>query len=168
MSEYTVVVRIVQAGNREINYSIQLSGLDENYPDDYFRRENHRLAISQAIEQQSAKKVSPANLNSIIDTWILDIKSGLHRTVVTLDLPPDASSNVPNITTSVTNNITLPAKQPTRQGLTPTSVAQTPKNTTAEPVNSTTNIPKRSSANNSEKSKESPPDIRADTNKADF
>ncbi|MFN6518036.1 MAG: hypothetical protein RMY29_026605 [Nostoc sp. CreGUA01] len=168
MSEYTVVVRILQAGNKEINYSIHLNGLNENYPDDYFRHENHRLAISQAIEQQSAIKVSPANLNSIIATWILDIKSGLHRTIVTLDLPPDLSSNLPNITTSVTNNITLSAKQSTRQALTPTSVAETPKNTTSEPVNSTTNIPKISSANNSEKSKESPPDIRADTNKADF
>lgn len=167
MSEYTLVVRIPQAGNREINYSINLSGLDENYPDDYFRHEKHRLAISQAIEQQSARKVSPANLKSIISTWILDIKSGLHRTVVTLDLPPDVSSPVQTITTPISNNITLPAKQPTRQALTPTTVVQTAKNPTVESVN-TTNILSPSSVNNSEKPKEPPPDVRADTNKADF
>ncbi|WP_445636555.1 hypothetical protein NSTC745_01477 [Nostoc sp. DSM 114161] len=168
MSEYTLVVRIPQAGNREIKYSIQLSGLDENYPDDYFRHEKNRLAISQAIEQQSARKVSPTNLNSIVATWILDIKSGLHRTVVTLDLPPDVSSPIQTITTPISNNITLHAKQPTRQPLTPTTVVQTAKNPTVESVNTTTSIPNPSSANNSEKPKELPPDVRADTNKADF
>ncbi|RCJ22385.1 hypothetical protein A6S26_21780 [Nostoc sp. ATCC 43529] len=168
MSEYTLVVRITQAGNREINYSIELSGLDENYPDDYFRHEKNRLAISQAIEQQSARKVTSANLKSIISTWILDIKSGLHRTVVTLDLPPDISSPIQTITTQASSNITLPAKQPTRQPLTPATVVQTANNTTVQPVNSTSSIPNPSSVNNSEKPKEPPPDVRADTNKADF
>jgi hypothetical protein len=91
MSEYTLVLRIPQAGNKEISYSINLSRLYESYPEDYFRQENHRFLISQTIEQQSARMLTSENLTAIISNWIADIKVGRHRTIVTLDLPLDAS-----------------------------------------------------------------------------
>lgn len=165
MSKYTLVVRIPQAGNKEINYSVNLSGLNESYPEDYFRQESHRLVISQTIEQQSARKVTPENLNSIIANWILDIKRGFHRTIVTLDLSLDSAMS---LTSPVPANhtITAPAKQPIQQPSTPSaSVIQPAK------------IPKTSIQNSShshaaetptENPKTAPPDIRADTNKADF
>ncbi|HLP91206.1 MAG TPA: hypothetical protein VK184_21830 [Nostocaceae cyanobacterium] len=177
MSEYQLVVRIPQAGNKEINYSIELNRLYESHPEDYFRQENHRLAISQTIEQASARKVSPTNLNSIISQWTVDIKSGLHRTVITLDLPPDASLLMQTVTNVIGNPTVLPAKQPTRKPLiSPVSAVKPAKQPHVESVSPNTYIQPSNTAINNSEAEEKPaeklqapaPDVRTDTNKADF
>ena len=163
MSEYTLVARIAQAGNKEISYSINLSTLYESYPEDYFRQENHRFLISQTIEQQSARMLTSENLTAIISNWIADIKIGRHRTIVTLDLPLDASvpiQPVIPINNPGNNPIVAPAKKPLRPVVTPTSEIKT--------VNSSTNKVENSPNNNPEKIQEPVTDIRTDTNKADF
>jgi hypothetical protein len=168
MSEYTLVVRIAQAGNKEISYSINLTTLYESYPEDYFRQENHRSLISQTIEQQSARMLTSENLTAIISNWIADIKVGRHRTIVTLDLPLDASIHIqpvipinnPVSVNNVNNPIVAPAKKPLRPAVTPTSEIKT--------VNNSTNKVENPANNNTEKTPEPVTDIRADTNKADF
>ena len=168
MSEYTLIVRIPQAGNKEISYSINLTTLYESYPEDYFRQENHRSLISQAIEQQSARMLNSENLTAIISTWIADIKVGRHRTIVTLDLPLDASISIQSVipisntvsASNVNNPIVAPAKKPLRPVVTPTSEIKT--------VNSSTNKVENSPNSNIEKTPEPVTDIRTNTNKADF
>jgi hypothetical protein len=163
MSEYTLVLRIPQAGNKEISYSINLSRLYESYPEDYFRQENHRFLISQTIEQQSARMLTSENLTAIISNWIADIKIGRHRTIVTLDLPLDASvpiQPVIPINNPGNNPIVAPAKKPLRPVVTPTSEIKT--------ANISTNKVENSPNNNTEKIQEPVTDIRTDTNKADF
>ena len=168
MSEYTLVVRIAQAGNKEISYSINLSTLYESYPEDYFRQENHRFLISQTIEQQSARMLTSENLTAIISNWIADIKVGRHRTIVTLDLPLDASVpiqpiipiNNPVSVNNLNNPIVAPAKKPLRPVVNPTSEIKT--------ANISTNKVENSPNSNTEKIQEPVTDIRTDTNKADF
>lgn len=163
MSEYTLFVRIAQAGNKEISYSINLSTLYESYPEDYFRQEHHRFLISQTIEQQSARMLTSENLTAIISNWIADIKVGRHRTIVTLDLPLDASvpiQPVIPINNPVNNPIVAPTKKPLRPAVTPISEVKTAK----IPTNKVENSPN----SNTEKIPEPVTDIRIDTNKADF
>ncbi|MBO1072240.1 MAG: hypothetical protein HEQ13_24060 [Dolichospermum sp. DEX189] len=163
MSEYTLVLRIPQAGNKEISYSINLSRLYESYPEDYFRQENHRFLISQTIEQQLARMLTSENLTAIISNWIADIKVGRHRTIVTLDLPLDASvpiQPVIPINNPVNNPIVAPAKKPLRPVVNPTSEIKT--------ANISTNKVENSPNSNTEKTPEPVTDIRTDTNKADF
>ncbi|MBO1049664.1 MAG: hypothetical protein HEQ10_19030 [Dolichospermum sp. DEX182a] len=163
MSEYTLVVRIPQAGNKEISYSINLTTLYESYPEDYFRQENHRFLISQTIEQQSARMLTSENLTAIISNWIADIKVGRHRTIVTLDLALDASvpiQPVIPINNPVNNPIVAPAKKPLRPVVNPTSEIKT--------ANISTNKVENSPNSNTEKTLEPVTDIRTDTNKADF
>ncbi|MBE9259242.1 MULTISPECIES: hypothetical protein [Aphanizomenonaceae] len=163
MSEYTLIVRILQAGNKEISYSITLSTLYESYPEDYFRQENNRSLISQTIEQQLARMLTSENLTAIISNWIADIKVGRHRTIVTLDLPIDASvpiQPVIPINNPVNNPIVAPAKKPLRPVVNPTSEIKT--------ANISTNKVENSPNSNTEKTPEPVTDIRTDTNKADF
>ena len=168
MSEYTLIVRIPQAGNKEISYSISLSTLYESYPEDYFRQDNNLSLISQTIEQQSARMLTSENLTAIISNWIADIKVGRHRTIVTLDLPLDASIpiqpvipiNNPVSVNNLNNPIVAPAKKPLRPVVTPTSEIKT--------VNSSTNKVENSPNINTEKTTEIVADIRTNTNKADF
>lgn len=161
MSEYTLVIRIPQAGNKEISYSINLSGLHESYPEDYFRQENHRFHICQTIEQQSARKVDVGNLSLIVSNWISDIKVGRHRTIVTLDLPLDSTIALESVVTS-SQTIAAPAKQPLTS---PTSVVKPAKTPNTIIQNSPKTDPAETPA---EKPKTSSLDIRADSNKADF
>jgi len=163
MSEYTLVVRIAQAGNKEISYSINLSTLYESYPEDYFRQENNRFLISQTIEQQSARMLTSENLTAIISNWVADIKVGRHRTIITLDLPLDASvpiQPVIPINNPVNNPIVAPAKKPLRPVVNPTSEIKT--------ANISTNKVENSPNSNTEKTPEPVTDIWTDTNKADF
>lgn len=161
MSEYTLVIRIPQAGNKEISYSINLSGLHESYPEDYFRQENHRFLISQTIEQQSARKVDIGNLSLIISHWTSDIKVGRHRTIVTLDLPLDSTIALESVVIP-NQTITAPAKQPLASS---TSVVKPAKNPNTIIQNSPKTNPAETPA---EKPQTSSPDIRVDSNKADF
>ncbi|MFN4954334.1 MAG: hypothetical protein ACK5F3_09540 [Aphanizomenon sp.] len=163
MSEYTLVVRIAQAGNKEISYSINLSTLYESYPEDYFRQENNRFLISQTIEQQSARMLTSENLTAIISNWVADIKVGRHRTIITLDLPLDTPvpiQPVIPINNPVNSPIIAPAKKPLRPVVNPTSEIKT--------ANISTNKVENSPNSNTEKTPEPVTDIRTNTNKADF
>lgn len=95
MPEYTLVIRIPAAGNKEFSYSVNLTGTDVNYPEDYFysrtqRGKDNRAHLHLAIQQESERTVSDEQLNRIIAEWTKGIKSGKsRRTVVVLDLPPE-------------------------------------------------------------------------------
>lgn len=135
MSVYTLIVKIPQAGNKEVSYSVTLNKLHESHPEDYFRSDKNRLNLCEAI-QQSARQVSSVSLDSIISKWISEIKCGLHYTTVTLDLPSEFSSSTPEqVPTSPINNstpiaknteITAKSKQPVRSSTTqPTAQPET-------------------------------------------
>ena len=165
MSEYTLVIRIPQAGNKEISYSINLNGLHESYPEDYFRQETPRFNISQTIEKQSARKIEAANLSMIIANWISDIKLGRHRTIVTLDLPLDSAIGLESVVPPI-QTIAAPAKQPSKQPLTPPKSVVNPVKTPNPVIQNTTKI--NPAETPVETQKKSSSDIRTDSNKADF
>jgi hypothetical protein len=156
MSNYTLTIRIPQAGNKEVQYSLDLTGIYENYPEDYFRKPENSLLIREKLQSDSAREISQPILDLMLAKWIADIKCGLHNTVFVADLPPtnnmrsSTSSFAPPLSSlNQVPNYPQP-KKPLRtntQNSTPTSPPQT------EVLPS---IPKIS------------PDVRVDTNKADF
>lgn len=156
MSNYTLTIRIPQAGNKEIQYSLDLTGLYENYPEDYFRKPENSLLVHEKLQSDSAREISQPILDLMLAKWIADIKCGLHNTVFITDLPPTsnmrASANSFDSSPSSANpvpNYPQP-KKPLRtntQNFTSTSPLQT------EVLPSPNKIS---------------PDVRVDTNKADF
>jgi hypothetical protein len=162
MPEYTLVVRIPQAGDREINHSINLEGLDEDYPADYFRQPVRREEIARTIETKSARQLSPNHLNAAIDKWIDEIGRGIRRTHVTLELPPSVASSPPvhppaPVAVEKPPTPTPPSPKPRLPfpGTQPVSTTATPL-----PVLSVPSVPSESS--------EPPPNICNGDNQADF
>jgi len=181
MAEYTLVVRIPQAGNNEVVYRLALSRLYESHPDDYFRNEPNREALCQYIQAQSQRQVTAKALDAMISKWIADIRCGLYRTVVTLELPPETYTSSGTISglpvTPATPGSTfsspslsptdrLPAKKPQPKTPQKPTITTQPPNTSAK-AKSDSASPK---AAEPEKPSEEPPppDIRTDTNRADF
>ncbi|NER48975.1 MAG: hypothetical protein F6J92_20205 [Symploca sp. SIO1A3] len=181
MAEYTLVVRIPQAGNHEVTYSLKLSRLHESHPEDYFRKQEHRDQLCQFIQNQSRREVTTASLDAMISKWIADIRCGLYRTVVTLDLPPETYSNpevatvYPQVTapinpTAIPSSLTgrFTPKQPIRKPV--SSVPPTTPAVPLPPLRKTSDSPpaKETDADSSNNESPPPPDIRTDTNRADF
>ncbi|MBR8826672.1 MAG: hypothetical protein DSM107014_01995 [Gomphosphaeria aponina SAG 52.96 = DSM 107014] len=112
MPEYTLTITIPSAGNRKINYTLNLIGTHERYPEDFFRVQENRNHLSQTIQQQSARQLDKNQLNRIISDWTRDIKEGYRNTVITLNLAPDTLTS-PTLSHPVTPNppIAIP-KQP--------------------------------------------------------
>jgi len=88
MSEYTLIVDIPNACNRQIRISVNLTGSSIDYPNDYFRKQENRTKLRNDIENQSQRQVCDSDLNFFIKEWCLDIKQGLSPTTVSRDLPP--------------------------------------------------------------------------------
>lgn len=90
MTQYTIVLTIPNAGNREICYPVNLTGKDAAvYPSDYFRSEENRSHLRQAIENVHYRKISDQDLDLIIRKFLSSIKSGFRgRIPITIDLPP--------------------------------------------------------------------------------
>ena len=49
MPEYTLVIRIPAAGNKEFSYSVNLTGTDVNYPEDYFYSRTQRAKVAARL-----------------------------------------------------------------------------------------------------------------------
>ena len=88
MPEYTLIIEIPNAGNRQIRNSVNLTGSFVDCPGDYFRKPENRTKLKTDIETQSARQVSEADLDFFIKEWCPDIKQGLTPTTVRRDLPP--------------------------------------------------------------------------------
>lgn len=100
MSQYTLTIIITNAGNKEISHQIQLTETYETYPEDYFIIPNNQTQLQNIIETKTARKVDKIKLQQIINTWLQDIREGLHRTTIRTELPLDILPNQPiqNIT----------------------------------------------------------------------
>ncbi|MEH1798993.1 MAG: hypothetical protein V7L13_07445 [Nostoc sp.] len=105
MPEYTLVIKIPFAGNREFLYGAILSGSHEIYPEDYFRVKENRQNLTRAIEAESSRKITSSQLDRIVSLWIIDIKQGYRRTTVALDMPTDIAKIPSSITSSTANSV---------------------------------------------------------------
>lgn len=94
MSTFTLKVKIPNAGDKEIEYKLNLEGSAEDYPEDYFRQSKHREQLRVAIENASARKLNSAHLQQLVESWVNEIKQGLPATTVTLNLPPETDFSV--------------------------------------------------------------------------
>ena len=112
MTEYTLNVIIPNAENKKVIYSVNLTGSYKSHPEDFFRNQENRQNLRQAIEEQSFRQVSEAHLDQIIEEWINDIQLGYQPTTITLDLPPSSSP------TSEPTSTKTPPIQPPITGLT--------------------------------------------------
>jgi hypothetical protein len=87
MTQYTIVLTIPNAGNKEICYSVNHE--DNIYPSDYWGDKENRLQLRQFIENVHYRKISDKDLDLIIRKFLSSIKSGFRgRIPITIDLPP--------------------------------------------------------------------------------
>ncbi len=183
MAEYTLSIRIPQAGNHEVSYRLPLGGLYESYPEDYFRNEQHRDALCQFIQDQSKRQVTPRDLDAMISKWVADIRCGMYRTVVTLELPSETygtagATRVSPINSATPSSTPLSTTLPSTTQFSPkqpqTRPMPKPATTTTQPSSIPTTLPQKpvsTKTPDAEKPVEEtpqPPDIRTDTNRAEF
>ncbi|HBE20766.1 MAG TPA: hypothetical protein DEG17_01075 [Cyanobacteria bacterium UBA11149] len=170
MPEYTITLKIPNAGNREISHSVFLADFYEDYPEDYFKIENNRSHLCQTIEAQSARQISKEQLKRLIDNWIQDIKQGRRRTTITLDLLPEGipTPNRTPITTefpTTTPTYQPPPKKP-NPSLSKPKITPTP-NPPPNTINNSHSPPPKSTL--TEKQNPEPTtSIEAATNEPDF
>ncbi|BAZ28851.1 hypothetical protein NIES4074_12860 [Cylindrospermum sp. NIES-4074] len=106
MPEYTLVVKIPNAGNKEISYSVNLTVAETRYPEDYFAIEDHKSCLRESIQTKTVRQVSDIQLKRIIYEWTEDIKQNLRRTTVTVDLPTGTFVTSPITTAEPTSTPT--------------------------------------------------------------
>ena len=117
MTEYTLTLKIPNAGNKQIYCSVHLTGSDINYPEDYFhnqtdRGQTNRLNLRRTIEKQSLREVNEEQLNRIINEWNYGIKNGKsNSTTVIISLEPLSLGNNNN-EVSASSNTTSTIEQP--------------------------------------------------------
>lgn len=155
MTEFTLKLKIPNAGNKEIYYSVNLTGTDRSYPEDYFNTRIDRgkancLSLRQAIENQSLRQVTDEQLEQIIHNWNHGIKYGKsNTTTVIISLEPYGGSSQP----------IAPIVQPPSQPLKP-----------KPPMDAVPKQPQSPRPENPPVSPETPPSVEtwATDNQADF
>jgi len=101
MTEFTLRLKIPNAGNKEIYYSVELTGTDSSHPEDYFsartdRGKANRLNLRQTIANQSLRQITDEQLEQIIHKWNYGIKTGKsNTTTVEISLEPYGGSSPP-------------------------------------------------------------------------
>jgi hypothetical protein len=85
MPEYKILIKNPDGG-RDINFSVILTGSDEDYPQDYFKRENISSRLREAIKSQSYRDVSQENLKLVINEWLKEIKNNRRLTSIKVNL----------------------------------------------------------------------------------
>jgi hypothetical protein len=183
MTEFTLKLKILDAGNKEIYYSVNLTGEDSKHPEDYFysrteRGKANRLKLIQTIENNLLRKVTDEQLDGIITEWNNGIKRGKsNTTTVTISLESYGSNSNSDLTSPNYSNTTPPIAQPPTQLQSPTQL-QPPNYSEPPKVKPPIWQPQRepvikpSSLENNppSESPDSPPpvEIRATDNQADF
>ncbi|MEW6498311.1 MAG: hypothetical protein AB1589_38295 [Cyanobacteriota bacterium] len=128
MPEYTVVVKIPNAGNKEISCSINLIDSYEDYPEDYFRLDTNLSSLRETLQVRAARQVGDAHLKRLIDEWIRDIKEGRRRTIITLDL---SSECIVSLNQTPIQTKSIPTTKPTSEYRPPVKPPQFPHSTTS-------------------------------------
>lgn len=173
MPEYTLLMKIPNAGNKEYSYGVHLTDCYEDYPEDYFRIEQNRSHLCQTLQHQSGRTINNAQLKKLLEDWIGEIKLGRRRTTISLDLPPDGFA--PPVAAAVTATPAPPPlpKKPqvsfdTLGDNTPPTVIQPKPKPPAVKFQSGT-MPQDSTRATPEKPEEEPTvSVEAATNQADF
>ena len=73
--------------NEKYGYAVELSQNWENRPEGFFTREV-REEIRLDLQRQSSCLIDNIALNSIVQTWIQDIKEGYRNSSIALELTP--------------------------------------------------------------------------------
>lgn len=89
MVEYTLKLKVEDQTDQECQYTIDLQARDEDYPERYFTPAV-RDTIQRDLQRRSLCRISNANLNQIIKTWIQDIREGYRDSTIKINLSPAA------------------------------------------------------------------------------
>jgi hypothetical protein len=118
MTQFTLRLTIPNAGNKEIYYSVDLTGTYVSHPEDYFSSRTdggkaNRLKLIEATENQLLRKVTDEQLEQIIHKWNHGIKNGKsNTTTVEISLEPYGSNSNSAPTSPNYSNTTPPISQP--------------------------------------------------------
>jgi hypothetical protein len=155
MPEFKVVLIISNDDNKEVPYSLNLTGTYEDYPEDYFRVEANRIKMQAALQEEAERKVDSFHLKPIIDKWIGEIKEGKRRTTIRLNLPAEAPEPIPD----------PPMKKSTPADIVTSEYKITiPNNTTTSTSTSTSEFRQTASATTSTLEKSFHPKTQIQTN----
>ena len=95
MAQYTLIIEIPNAGNQQFRYNLNLTRQAEDFPQDYFKKQENRDKLRVDIENQSARQISEIDLDFLIKQWCRDIQQGLKTTNLRRDLTTIAPSKYP-------------------------------------------------------------------------
>lgn len=96
MPEFKVVLIISNDNNKEVPYSVNLTGVYEDYPEDYFRIDENRIKMQAALQEKAERKVDKFQITPILNKWIGEIKEGRRRTTIRIDLPAEPPELIPD------------------------------------------------------------------------
>lgn len=96
MPEFKMVLIISNDNNKEVPYTVNLTGIYEDYPEDYFRIDENCIKMQAALQEKAERKVDKFHIKPILNKWISEIKEGKRRTTIRLDLPAEPPELIPD------------------------------------------------------------------------
>ena len=91
MPNYKLIIQVSEG--EEISFTINITGSDESYPQDQFKRHNISSKLTYLINQ-AHREVSQSQLSYIVNEWINGIRQ--NRRVVTVKADLEVSITHPN------------------------------------------------------------------------
>ena len=76
----------IKGNQDQYNYSLDFKPNQENNPGQVFTTEI-KESLRKTLQKQSSCAIKDKHLNTILTTWIQDIKEGYRESTITLDLP---------------------------------------------------------------------------------
>ena len=76
----------IKGNQDQYNYSLDFKPNQENNPEQVFTTEI-KESLRKTLQKQSSCAIKDKHLNTILTTWIQDIKEGYRESTLTLDLP---------------------------------------------------------------------------------
>ncbi len=76
----------IKGNQDQYNYSLDFQPNQENNPGQVFTTEI-KESLRKTLQKQSSCAIKDKHLNTILTTWIQDIKEGYRESTITLDLP---------------------------------------------------------------------------------
>ncbi|MBD2775232.1 hypothetical protein [Iningainema tapete] len=89
MPQYTLIIKIPNAGNKQISHTINLTETHEAYPEDYFEIQENKTNLHTTLQTKTARQITQTQLKQIIQQWTSDIKQNLRRTTIPINLPTE-------------------------------------------------------------------------------
>lgn len=97
MVEYTFFLTIKNRNDPPIKYSLDLQKNQENSPEQLLKPDNKKEIKRELDRQIQTQEISSEDLETVLKTWIKDIKEGYRMTEIILDLSPPKPKSIQDL-----------------------------------------------------------------------